>query len=508
MSVINPRPGPKSGPARPDSPLRYASQGASAALCAVAAMAAVSALALWLLDAGQVGSMWSLTMALTALAVGGSVNAGSDTAGATTGSGIGDLLGGLFGGGGMAPSMSGAADVAPLGVTLAGALMLWGVFSRQLHQRRCDTRELAARAGGAAAAALVAVLVVASLAHGTFSMPASAMSGLRDGQRVGSGGFAGGEGDLMGGLFGGGGTPQDMTMAYEVHAGAAGVGAVLWAAVVLAVGCLISRKVRMPLGGTVDRLRPAWVPGIAAIIRTLLVVAAVPLVLVTLLGAVVGGRAATAAGAALLLVPNAVAVFLTLGVGSPWTASTEQVQSEGGNPFAALMGQMGGQQASTPPDRTAHLRDLAAGGWPLWLGALTVTALLLLGCAYRAAKATDPARTPPLHRYRGPFGPHLGFAERFAVGTALIMGAAAWLAGASGHFGITMFGSEMGGTRAELTGNVLVTVVFGLLVGGVAGLAGCSLRGVVDRRSRLFVRRKAPQETTTVSGMEVSVGNR
>ncbi|MFJ3778945.1 streptophobe family protein [Streptomyces sp. NPDC090075] len=519
MPVVKSKPLAERRP--PDGLLRSALDGARATLYALAAMVVVSALALWLLDAGSAGSLWPLSLTLTAMAVGGSVSAGSDTSAPSGGSGIGDLLGGLFGGGGgMAPSMSGAIDAVPLGVTLIGSLVLWPAFSRRLKDRRLELRELAARTGGAAAAALLAFAVVGGFAHGTLTVPASAMSGLGGDQGAGAAGGAGG----LGGMFGGGSAPQDMTMTYHVHAATAAFGAVLWVAVVLAVGCVISRRTRIPLGGAVDRLRPAWAPAVSAIVRTLMVTMAVPLVVVMFVGLLVGGRAAKVAGGAILLAPNAVAVFLTSGLGAPWTASAKQVASQGGNPLAGLMGGMGGQQPAVPADRVEHLRALSADGWPLWLGSLAVTGLLLLACAYTAARGTDPAHTPPLHRYRGPFGPHLGFAERFALVTALIMATATWLAGASGRFGATMFGSEMGGTRGELTGSVLLTLLFGLLVGGAAGLAGCLLRGAVTNRSRILARKKAlrtpadageghPVPPATAPGadsgsVEVSVGNR
>ncbi|MER7178998.1 streptophobe family protein [Streptomyces hyaluromycini] len=203
----------------------------------------------------------------------------------------------------------------------------------------------------------------------------------------------------------------------------------------------------------------------------------------TIVGTVVGGRAGSAAGAVLLVAPNALAVFLTLGVGSSWTAAVHPVQSDGGsNPLAALMGGMGGADGGMgggrQPDRTEHLRSLSAGGWPLWLAALAVTCLILLACAYRAARATPPARTLPLLPYRGPLSGHLAMAERFGAVTAVGLGLAAWLAGASGNFGVGMFGSRMGGMEAELSGSVFRTVVFGLLVGGLAGFAGSLLAGV------------------------------
>ncbi|WP_461031779.1 streptophobe family protein [Streptomyces mayteni] len=131
----------------PIGPWPNALEGAAAALCAVGAMAAVSALALLLLDAGSVGSLWPLTLTVTAMAVGGSVRAGSDGSGDAGSADAG--LGALFGGGGLSPSLSGAVQVVPLGVTLVGAVVLWFGFSRRLRSRRFDAGELAARAAGA-----------------------------------------------------------------------------------------------------------------------------------------------------------------------------------------------------------------------------------------------------------------------------------------------------------------------------------------------------------------------
>ncbi|MDD9376893.1 streptophobe family protein [Streptomyces sp. ZAF1911] len=473
------------------SPGRNALEGAAAALCAVAAMAVVSALALALLGAGSVGSAWSLTMAVTAMAVGGSVSAGSE---ASAGSGAGGLAS-LFGGGsGMGPSISGAADVAPLSVTLIGAVVLWVAFSwrlRQENKRRFTAGELVVRAAGAGTAAWIALMVVGALGQGSAALPEGAMGAMGGpGGGLDAGGPFGGQdaggpfGDLAGGgglgdLVGGMMAPSAVT--YQVNAVSAGLGAVVWAAVVLGIGCLISRRVRLPLGGALDRLRATWAPSLSAVVRTMLVLAAVVLVPLVLVGAAVGDRAGTLAGGALLLAPNALAVFLSLGAGSSWTLGMHPVQSSGSNPLAGLMGQMGGSGGmpglggGQQTDRTEHLRSLAAGGWPLWLVALAVTGAILLGCAYRASRTTHPAYMRPLHPYSGPLARHLGMAERFSVVTAVVLGGVAWLAGASGNFGISMFGSQMGGMQAELAGSVLQTAAFGLLVGGLAGFAGSLL---------------------------------
>ncbi|MET8943188.1 streptophobe family protein [Streptomyces sp. NPDC004542] len=502
-SGARPGSGSRRGSPRPTAPLKFigpwqnALEGAVATLCAVAAMAVVSVLALVLLDAGRYGSLGSLTTGLTAMAVGGSVSPGSDVSGDSGGMGG---LAGLLGGVGTGPSVSGTADAVPLGVTLAGSVVLWVTFSWRLRagqrQRRFTGGELAVRAAGAAGTALFVLMIVAATAHGSAKLPASAsataatagtggLAELLGGSGSGSGsGSGGGLGGLMGG--GSGAMPA---LTYRVGAGSAGLGAVVWVVVVVGAGCLISRRVRLPLGGALDRMRATWAPSLSAVVRTVLVLAAVPLVALAAIGAAVGGRAGTVAGGALLFAPNAVVVFLTLGVGSPWTAGMHPVQSDSGsNPLAGLMGGAGGT-GGTPglgsgrqTDRTEHLGSLSAGGWPLWLCALVVTGILLVGCACRASRTTHPARTLPLHPYRGPLARHLGMAERFGVVTAVLLGGAAWLARASGSFGVSMFGSETGGMRGELSGSVPHAVVYGLLVGSLAGFAGSLLSTVRGER--------------------------
>jgi hypothetical protein len=151
--------------------------------------------------------------------------------------------------------------------------------------------------------------------------------------------------------------------------------------------------------------------------------------------------------------------------------------------MAGMMGGMGGaggdgSQPAAQPDRMQQLKEVAAHGLPLWLVALAVTGFILLACAYSAARAATPEQTRPLHPYNGPLARHLGMAERFGIITAVVLGAAARLAGASGNFSMSMMGSAMGGTEAELSGSVLWTVAFGLVAGAVTGFAGSLLYGV------------------------------
>ncbi|WP_244373979.1 streptophobe family protein [Streptomyces griseorubiginosus] len=492
-------------------PWRNALEGAVSAVCAVVAMAAVSALALGLLGAGSYGSLWPLTMAVTAMAVGGPVAADPAASPDTGGmGGLASLFGG--GGGGVGPSMSGAAEVMPLGVTLVGAIVLWVAFSWRLSHGRRQVRltggALAVRAAGAGTASLVLLVIVAALARGTVTLPASATAGMRgsggDSSGGGLGGAGGGLADLfgsggglggadggpggLGGLFGGGGTGTQPTMAYHVAVGPAGLGALLWVALVLGVGCLISRRARLPLGGATARLRGSWGPSLSAVVRTVLALAAVPLLAIGFVGAVVGDRVGAVAGGTLLLAPNALVAFLTLGVGSSWTAAVHPVQSDSTNPLAAIMGALGGgATGGRQPDRVASLGSSSVGGWPVWLMALTVSGLTLTACAYRAARTTRPGHELPLLPWRGPLAGHVAMAERIGVVTALVLGAGAWAVGASGHFGVSMFGSEMGGMRGELSGSVLRTVVFGLLVGSLAGFAGSLLARTRGRRGPMTV---------------------
>ncbi|WAZ22895.1 streptophobe family protein [Streptomyces cinnabarinus] len=434
---------PRTAPLRLIGPWENALEGAVAALCSVAAMAAVSALALTLLDAGSVGSPWPLTAALTTMAVGGTV--GTASAPATgSGGGLAELLGG---GGGMGPQLTGSAAAVPLGVTLVGAVVLWLTFSHRLRkpqQRRFTAGELAVRTAGAAATALLTLMTLAALAKGTATLPESAMSEIRANES--------GNGPLRD-LMGGNGTTQ---LTYQVGPVTTAFGAVVWVAVVIGAGCLISRAVRIPLGGTLDGLRSTWGRTLSTLTRTLLILSAVPLAFV-FVGAVVGGRASTAAGATLLLSPNALAVLLTLGLGSSWTAAVHRERGEGGG----LAGLLGGRAQTERPDRTEHLASLSLGGCPLWLAALTLLLFVLLACAYRTARTTNPG--------------HLGTAGRFAVVTAVVLGAGAWLSGASGEFGVSVFGSPMGGVQAELSGDVLGPVLLGLLAGAAAGAAGSTL---------------------------------
>jgi hypothetical protein len=428
-------------------------------------MAVAAAVALAVFDPQSVDSLWALIMAVTALAVGGSVNIGPDAmpvppAAAAQGAGV-------PGGGQASLSLSGAADVVPLGVTLLGAVVLWLAFSWGLRQRPLNGKELTARAVGATVTAVLGLTLAASFAHGTFKLPTVSQSG--------AGALGGKLGELVEKLFGASavgasGAAAQPAMSYDVAIGTTAIGALVWAVVVLAVGLLIGRRV--PIGFTAGGLRPAWGPSLSAVVRPLLVIAA----LMTVTGAVAAGDH-KAAGGSLLLAPVALVTMLSVGLGSTWTSSSHQAQSAAGA-TAPAAGTSGGQQAgAAPPDHTQHIGDLTTAGVPVWVVAVVIAALLLLACAFVAARGTDPAHARPLHPYRGPLARQIGLAERFGIVTAVVFGVLAVGVQTAFHTSVSMAGHAVGGSEMKLGGGVLWTFVAGLLAGVVAGFAGSLLQG-------------------------------
>ncbi|MEU1516940.1 streptophobe family protein [Streptomyces sp. NPDC005811] len=491
-------PSPSSVSPLPPRPLRNALEGALAALCAVVAMAALAVVGLAVFEPASTDSLWALTMGVIAMAVGGSATVGPDTMPMPAASSTGTAQ---PAGGAANLTMSGTAHVFPLAITLFGAVVLWLVFSWGLRRRPFQARDLAARAVGAVGASVLVLWGAAALAHGSFTMPTV---GGKGGASLG-----GPLGDLVEKLFGSAGlaaaagSAAQPPMSYQVGIGATVIGALVWAVLVLVVGLLISR--RLPAEFSARGLRASWAPSLSALVRTLLAVAAV----LTLVGALSAGDR-KAAGGALLTAPFALASFLSVGLGSTWTSALHMVQSPAAAAAAAgqagqsAAGQAGGQAAVPPADHTQRLGDLTSGGMPVWLMSIVLTGLVLLACAYAAARATDPANARPLHPYKGPLGRHLGLAERFGIVTALVLGGAAALAEPSLDTHVTMAGHLVSGTEIGLDGGVLWTFVAGLLAGAVAGFAGSLLCG--ERASSpgfRFLPRKEPVAAATGSGAVV-----
>ena len=246
--------------------MRDVGRGLAAAAAALLVMAGVALAGLLLLDAGRFGGPVVLTAVVVALAVGGSADVVAVPAG------------------GLPVAVRGVVDVMPLGVSLAGAVVLGVVLLRP------------GRDGLPVRAATTAVTVPAMLA---------AISLLTKGNltlRLPGGGSGGGSvcrlGAGMSPRFGGA-VDAGFSLAFVPTLTAATV----WVLVVVGVCALAGRF-------------PAVATGLRAFTTVLGIITAGGL----LVAGVLGGAAA--AGAVLLVLPQVVAGVLLLGLGVPWTVTS------------------------------------------------------------------------------------------------------------------------------------------------------------------------------------------
>ncbi|WP_277815672.1 streptophobe family protein [Streptomyces exfoliatus] len=413
-------------------------EGAASVAVAVMVMALVGYVALRSLHAESVGPLTQLVPLLLAMAVGGSLTL-SSAGGApavgdgAAGGGLGGLFGGAGGAGGMRLEVTGGLDLMPLSLTLVGSVVLATLFFRPLRRRAKPTGPvLGARFAGAALVAVTLFAVVASHASGTLRLPESVTSKLGQGK---GGGRTGGRGlsDAM----------KDVGVG--VDAGAVAVQGLIWAFVVLLIGCVVARRTTLPRGLAMSSLRLRWNPAASAVVGVHLLLALVPLLLSAALAAVAAcggdlpGAAGKAAGGLLLLTPNLLAILLTAGQGSAWQGGMEQSQGGGG-----LAGMLAGraEAAPEPAPRGKNVMDIAVAGMPLWAVGLALLISTLLVCGYVATARTP--RPTPREAANALLGFHLQIAVRIGVVTSLCTALVSWLTTASGGFGIGIMGMRLG----------------------------------------------------------------
>ena len=461
----------------PDALLRNVAEGALAALAAITTMFVLCFVALSLLHAGSIGSVSSLAAAVMAMAVGSPVAVGSGS----SGSGFIQI------------SLGGSIDALPLGVTLVGTVVLGLLFFRPLRRHaRVTGSGLLVRAQSAVTVIAVAFVPLARMAQGSLTVPSSAVSHLGvgggcsssgsgglSGLLGGSGGSGGGLSSLLGGGSGGGlssmlgGVLSSLT--FSAGMGSAVFGSVLWASLVLAVGCLVARPTALPPSISRNPVVRSWRPSVSAVTVVLVVVMGALFVVGTCAAVFVGGAGARAVGAALLAAPNLLLVALGVGAGAPWSASFGRAQSQSqGGLLSSLMGSSQGSCGSS--GQAENFRTMFVAGVPLWVPCLLLLTLVLLACGYIAAARTPHAGGAP---GRAGSSRHLAVALRLGVVTALVMSAGTFLVEASGQVSFGAFSMQMGGVQANLGGNALLALFLGLLVGGAAGFAGSLLRGTM-----------------------------
>ncbi|MCX4679046.1 streptophobe family protein [Streptomyces sp. NBC_01433] len=460
----------------PATVTRHFLEGAGSLIVAVTVMALVGYTALRSLHAESIGPLTQLVPLVLAMAVGGSLTLSS--AGGTpavgdeaAGGGLGGLLGGTGGGGGMSLEVTGGMDLMPLSLTLIGSVVLATLFYRPLGRRARPTGPmLGVRFGGAALAAVTLFAAVASQASGRLRLPESVTSKIgkgKGGSRTGGRGLS----DVM------------KDVAVDVDAGAVAVQGITWALVVLLIGCVVARRTTLPRGLATSSHRLKWNPVTSAVADVYLALALVPLLLSAALAAValsgrdLPGAAGKAIGGLLLLTPNLLTILLTSGQGFAWLGTMERQQGNGG-----LGGMLTGQAAAAPESapRAKKVMDIAVAGIPLWAVGLALLMSTLLVCGYVAT-----ARTPrpiPREAANALLGFHLQIAVRIGVITSVCTVLVSWLTTASGGFGISIMGMQMGGATADLSGDWLLACLTGGLLGGAAGYGGSHLHRLLRMR--------------------------
>ncbi len=440
---------------------------------ALTGMAAVAALGLHLLGADAAGSLGPMTAATVALGAGGSVTPSGDVSAF-----------GLTG-----AQAHTALQITPLGVSLAGALLLSWFFLRSVRAAGVGITpgELLARAGS------VVVLFVAALGgpawagHDVVTIDGDTLSlgRLPDGGQGGSGRVGvpglGGLGDI-GGLLPdhiGGLAHAKAVVGFRVDTAPTLLGGLGWSAGVLLVALLASRRTPLPHGR--HALHRTVRPAVSAVVT------------VALVGVAAGSAAAAyaaigdphprrVAGAALLGAPNGVWLALPLGLFVPWDGRAT-------GPLARFLPDPLDRILAAHPDRPVTLGRLADLDGRVRLLAVAAALLMLLAGVLTAVRT--PVEAPgggaeALRAVGGRGG--WGFAGRCALrlglATAVALPLLAWLTEVSVNASLSVFGFDVFGAGLELHGHLGTAVLLGGAWGAAAGAAGALLAAATGAAGR------------------------
>ncbi|WAX80759.1 streptophobe family protein [Streptomyces sp. KMM 9044] len=445
---------------------------------ALIGMAGTAALGLRLLDADSAGSLGPMTAAVVALAAGGSVTPSGHVS--------------AFGLSGAEAST--AVEVAPLGVGLAGALLLSYFFLRSLRAAGAvvPPAELVARAGTVVAffVAMSGGLVWAGRDVVTLDGGALGLDDLPGGGGGGGGLEIPGLGDLgdaegllpdrIGDLV-----EAQAAVGFTVDTVPTLLGGLGWAAGVLAVALLASRRTPLPRGwDAVHRVvRP---PASALVVVGLVAVAA---------GLAASGYAAIGddhprriAGAALLGAPNGVWLGVPIGLFVPW-------DGRGTGALPGVLPYPVDDLLRTGSDRPVTLARLAELDGRVWLLGVAAAVMMLLAGVLAAV------RTPPevaagagAVREGGPAAFAGRCALRLGCATALALMLLVRLTEVSAGASLSVLGFEAFGAGVELHGNLGMALLLGAAWGAGAGASGALLAwvsGAVGRRAAPLARAAA-----------------
>ncbi|WP_406479382.1 streptophobe family protein [Streptomyces sp. NBC_01615] len=444
---------------------------------ALIGMAGTAALGLHLLGADTAGSLGPMTAAVVALGANGAVKPSGDVS--------------AFGLKGAEAST--AIQITPLGVGLVGALLMSWFFLRSLRAAGVviAASELLARATA------VVVLFVATL--GGLAWAGHDIITI-DGSKLGLDKVAGGGGlgditdKLPGGLGDLGGLLPDKigdlvnakaAVGFTVDTVPTLLGGAAWAAGILVIALLASRRTPLPRGWeAVHRVvRPA-----ASALVTVLLVAVLAGLAAAAYAAIGDAHPKRIAGAALLGAPNGVWLGVPIGLFVPWDGkATGELAKLLPDPMDKLL--------SVNSDQPVTLGRLAELDGRVWLLGVA-TAVMMLFAGVLAAARTPFVRGAGAGLVGASGAPDvrgvgaLGFAGRCAlrlgVVTALALPLLAWLTEVSADASLSVLGFDAFGAGIKLHGHLGVALLLGAAWGAGAGGGGALLAyasGAAGRRA-------------------------
>ncbi|MFF8360196.1 streptophobe family protein [Streptomyces chartreusis] len=454
---------------------------------ALIGMAGTAALGLHLLEADSASSLGPMTAAVVALGAGGSVTPSGDVSAF-----------GLTG-----AEAATAIEIAPLGVSLVGAVLLSWFFLRSLRGAGVviAPAELLARAGTVVALFVATLGGLAWAGHDVITIDGSSL-GLDDLPGGGGGGLEiPGVGDIGGLLPDQVGDLIDAKAAvgFTVDTAPTLLGGLAWSAGVLLIALLASR--RTPLPRAWDAAHRVVRPAVSALVTVLLI-------------AVVAGLAAAAyaaigddhpkriAGAALLGAPNGVWLGIPIGLFVPFDGRASGV-------LVGLLPDPLDDLLNSDADQSVTLSRLADLDSRVWLLGVAAAVMMLLAGVLTAARTPvvsgagvgamagsgggvvtgagagsaggsgdgsvrgagdrGDVRDPGALRFAG------RCALRLGVVTALALPLLAWLAEVSVDASLSVLGFDAFGAGVELRGNLGMALVLGAVWGAGAGAVGALL---------------------------------
>ncbi|WP_037845167.1 streptophobe family protein [Streptomyces sp. NRRL S-455] len=464
---------------------------------ALVGMAGTAALGLRLLEADAAGSLGPMTAAVVALGAGGSVTPTGDVSAFGLSAAEADT----------------AIEITPLGVSLAGALLLSYFFLRSLRAAGVviSPAELLARAGAVVALFVAMLGGLAWAGHDVVTI---------DGASLGLDDLTGGGGVEVPGLGDVGGLLPDRlgdladaraAVGFTVDTAPTLLGGLGWSAGVLLIALLASRRTPLPRGW--EAVHRVVRPAVSAVVTVLLVAVAAGLA-AAVYAANGDDHPRRIAGAALLGAPNGVWLGVPIGLLVPWDGrATGELTRFLPDPLDDLLA-----VRSDQPVTLGRLAELDGRVW--LLGAAAALMMLLAGVlvgvrtpvgglagaagygrergsgGVRSAGAGGVAGSGRLRpeeagsvlssggvRPQGngglPGSGALGFAGRCAlrlgVATAAALPVLVWLTDVSVSASLSVLGFDAFGAGLELHGRRGTALLLGALWGAGAGAVGALL---------------------------------